>query len=229
MGEKQFRPLDRAAEIVITERHLPHWFQADAAMFITFRTADSLPREVLLRWQRELHDWLASNHLPSDLAGSVAGRRATNHDDLLTQLTSKQQRDFKKLSDQFFHHSLDECHGACVLRRPELQKIVAEAVRFYDDQKYDLDCFIIMPNHVHAIVQFRKGFDLNVVGQSWMRYTGREINKLIDCKGAFWQAEPFDHIIRSDQQFHYLRAYIEKNPEAANLPKTATHYWTQGL
>ena len=37
-----FHALDREAEIEWTERNLPHWFQVDAAMFVTFRTADSV-------------------------------------------------------------------------------------------------------------------------------------------------------------------------------------------
>lgn len=31
-------------------------------MFITFRTADLLPKEVILRWQRELERWLAMRY-----------------------------------------------------------------------------------------------------------------------------------------------------------------------
>ncbi len=54
-----FNSLDRNADIEFSQRNLPHWFQVGAAMFITFRTADSLPREVLLRMKRELEAWLA--------------------------------------------------------------------------------------------------------------------------------------------------------------------------
>ena len=51
-----FNALDREADIQVSERNLPHWFQVGAATFVTFRTADSLPGEVLLRMERELHD-----------------------------------------------------------------------------------------------------------------------------------------------------------------------------
>jgi hypothetical protein len=39
----RFNAFDRDAEIEFSKRNLLHWFQADAAMFITFRTSDSLP------------------------------------------------------------------------------------------------------------------------------------------------------------------------------------------
>ena len=39
-----FNSLDPEAEINISERNLPHWFQVGAATFVTFRTADSIPK-----------------------------------------------------------------------------------------------------------------------------------------------------------------------------------------
>ena len=43
--------------------------------------------------------------------------------------------------------------------------------------------------------------------------------------GAFWQPEPFDHIIRSAAQFEYLQRYIEDNPRKANLPNGHAFFW----
>ena len=45
-GKVVFHALDRDADIEFSEGNLPHWFQADAAIFLTFRTADSLPKEL---------------------------------------------------------------------------------------------------------------------------------------------------------------------------------------
>jgi len=212
-----FRSFDPTADVDITERNLPHWFQVGAAMFITFRTADSLPREVLLRWQRELEHWLKANDLPVELAESTAVTKSQRHEELLGALNSTQRRQFKKFSSQVFHRSLDQCHGKCLLKRPKLAEIVGNALKHYDDDKYDLDRFVVMPNHVHAIVQFRAGATLSVVSQSWLRYTAREINAAVGESGAFWQPEPFDHIIRSAEQFEYLQGYIFDNPKKANL------------
>lgn len=220
-----FHAFDREADVEITTRNHPHWFQAGAAMFITFRTADSLPKEVIRRWQRELGQWLEIRNLPAELAGSIADRRLPNHDQLLETLDTGQRSEFKRLSDRIFHTSLDECHGACLLRRPELAKIVGDAILFYEADKYDLDCFVVMPNHVHAIVQFRAGADLATVSQSWMRYTARSINRMTGESGAFWQPEPFDHLIRSPEQFDYLHRYIANNPQKANLRPDESLYW----
>jgi REP element-mobilizing transposase RayT len=220
-----FGTFDAAADVEVTERNLPHWLQPGAAMFITFRTADSLPKDVILRWQRELEEWLAVRGLPVRLAESTVRRRLQNHDALLNQLAAPEAREFKRLADRVFHRSLDECHGACLLKRPVLAKIVGEAILFHDHTKYDLDRFVVMPNHVHAIVQFRSGANLKTVSQSWMRFTAREINAATGGTSAFWQAEPFDHIIRSLEQFEYLQRYIAENPLKANLRPGEFLYW----
>ena len=220
-----FNPLDRQADIDITSRNLPHWFQVDAAIFVTFRTNDSLPREVLLRWHFELQEWLKGKGMPLELAESTVGRRLPNHDQLLESMSIRDRREFRKLSDRIFHRSLDECHGACQLRSASLAKIVGDAIRYGDGAKYDLDSFIVMPNHVHAIVQFRPGGGLEIVSQSWMRFTARQINKTTGQTGPFWQPEPFDHIIRSSEQFCYLHDYIANNPINANLDPADCLYY----
>ncbi|MCM2369473.1 transposase [Aporhodopirellula aestuarii] len=224
-----FRSLDPQADLEITERNLPHWFQIGAAMFITFRTGDSLPKEVLLRWQRELEHWLKANELPLDLAVSTAVRKSKDHHALLETLSDAQRREFKKLSDRFFHRSLNECHGKCLLRRPELAELVGNALLFYNDEKYDLDRFVVMPNHVHAMVQFRAGATLEVVSQSWMRYSARQIRAVTGDSGVFWQPEPFDHIIRSPEKFEYLQRYIFDNPRKANLRQGEFLYWQRPM
>ncbi len=226
MFEKQtnFRCLDRNAEIEIKIGDLPHWFQPGAAIFVTFRTADSMPAEVLARWRRELEEWLQIRDLPVELA-----RRATTQErlnsDAFSQLPVEQRRDFQRQRDRLWHRSLDDCHGTCLLKNADNAMIVARALRFYDGQKYDLDRFVIMPNHAHAIVQFRHPFSLDVISQSWLRYTARQINLKTNSAGEFWQGEPFDHVIRSPEQFQYLQRYIAENPTKARLIDGEFLYW----
>ena len=62
-----FGLFDSDADVERSERCLPHWFQPGVAAFITFRTADSLPREVLQMWEREQREWLQARNI--NLAG----------------------------------------------------------------------------------------------------------------------------------------------------------------
>ena len=57
---------DPKAKLSISEHFRPHWSQAGAIVFITFRTADSIPKEVLNRWEREKQDWMRRHDCPVD-------------------------------------------------------------------------------------------------------------------------------------------------------------------
>jgi len=40
----------------------------------------------------------------------------------------------------------------CLLRDPENAKIVEDALRHFDGERCELASFVVMPNHVHAII-----------------------------------------------------------------------------
>jgi len=212
----EFGAFDPDAELSVTRRKLPHWFQPGVAVFVTFRTKDSLPRKVIQLWQAELADWLQRHNLP------IA---AVQDFGLLKNLALPLQREFRRLRDRLWHRALDDCHGECVLREKENARIVGEAMRHFDGDRYDLDSFVVMPNHVHLLVQFRPGFDLATQATSWLHYSAFRINQRMGRKGKFWQPEPFDHLVRSAEQFEYLRSYVAENPTKATLRVGECLYW----
>ena len=212
----EFGCFDRQAETDVTYRDLPHWFQPGVAVFITFRTADSLPKEVILRWLAEQRDWLQRN-----------GWSISDDDELPdpNELPGRLQSPYRQWRDRGWHDLLDGCHGACVLRDPKLAAMVLDSLRHFDGQRYDLDCAVIMPNHVHLLAQFRPPTTCRAQSGSWLHFTATEINRSLGRRGAFWQSEPFDHLVRSPEQFEYLRRYIAENGPRAGLPTTDYLYW----
>jgi putative transposase len=216
---------DPSADLFVTTRNLPHWFQAGAAIFITFRTYDSLPKSALVQMRVEFEDWLARQSLPSAIAKIQFELRSEERRLLLSAYPKMIQWQVTRRFDALFNRALDDCHGECLVGIPENAKIVSDAILFYEGTRYLLDCFVVMPNHVHAIVQFMEGFDLQLVGQSWMRYSARKINQRMGRKGVLWQPEPFDHIIRSGEQLSHLRRYIALNPQVARLTEDQFVYW----
>ncbi len=40
---------------------------------------------------------------------------------------------------------------------------------------------------------------------------------MLGRSGELWQGEPFDHVVRSPEQFEYLQGYIDNNPLKAKL------------
>ena len=74
-----------------------------------------------------------------------------------------------------------------------------------------------MPNHVHLLAAFPSAESMREQFDSWLHYTAFRIHQRINKKGHFWQQEPFDHLVRSVEQYEYLRDYIADNPKTAKL------------
>jgi len=197
---------DREQEVLTAAHDLPHWMQAGTITFITMRLADSIPRAVVKRWNQERVEFLRQ-------------RGVHCHDWKIgrTRLSESDRQDFNKRFHRMREDELDQCHGQCQLRDPRAAKIVADSLIHFDNDRYLMGDFIIMPNHIHALAVFPDAAAMKVQCTSWMRYTARSINQLNATKGVFWQGKPFDHLVRSNKQLAYLRDYIRKNPIKANL------------
>ena len=204
---------DPKADFLIEETCRPHWSQAGAVVFVTFRTNDSIPFEVLDLWERQKKDWMARR-------GFAGGHWSEN----LNQLNEGDRAQFNKEFNRTREDCLDTCLGECVLKQPRLASIVASSLLHFDKVRYRMGDFIVMPNHVHLLCVFpneelmRKQFD------SWQQFTATRINRLLGQTGKFWQGDPFDHLVRSPEQYEYLRKYIAENPLKAGLREGEFHY-----
>ena len=198
---------DPTADLLVSQHIRPHWSQAGAIVFVTFRMGDSVPREVLQRWEREKTDWMQrQGHATSEHWSRV-----------LPTLDDVQRGKFHKQFNRCREDFLDTCHGRCLLRRPELAKIVADSLVHFDAERYQLGDFVVMPNHVHLLAAFPAADAMREQFDSWLHYTAFRINQRIGEKGHFWQQEPFDHLVRSAEQYDYLRDYIAENPGKSKL------------
>lgn len=75
--------------------------------------------------------------------------------------------------------------------------------------------FVIMTNHLHAIVEITEsgGRDLGGIVGGFKSYSARGINKLRGVRGvAVWQDDFYDHIIRDEPDLLRIQQYIADNP-----------------
>jgi type I restriction enzyme R subunit len=203
---RTFDPQDEY--FVLERRDLPHWAQAGTIVFITWRTWDSIPQPVYVEWLRIRAGWLREHGIDP------------NNEEWRMQLAALNRRDqlqFRQLLAERWEGALDECHGACVLRRPELARSVADSLLHFDGERYLVTDFVVMPNHVHLLAAFPAPESMLAQCDSWKHFTATRINRALDRKGRFWEVDDFDHLVRSDDQFQYYRQYIGDNPRRANL------------
>src|SRR5438105_2081353 len=198
-----FTPFDQSRPASIYTRSLPHWQQEGATYFVTFRLADSLPKEVYNRWREERDAALRETAQATDLSES-------ERQDHLEKIAREHR---EKLE-----HHLDQGIGECWLRNTEVSAIVENALRHFDGDRYLLGSYVVMPNHVHVLVRPAMEHKLPDILQSWKSFTAKEANKVLGRTGEFWQAESFDHIVLDEQQLQKVTLYIQENPIKARLP-----------
>jgi type I restriction enzyme R subunit len=187
---------DSYGEIDKTIHRLPHWQQGNVWVFVTWRLGDSLPKAKLDQWNGEREIWLKLHPEPWD-----------------EKIEAEYHERFSRQIDEW----LDQGSGSCVLKDPANAKSVAEALRHFDGERYELASFVVMPNHVHVLFRPLGDHVLADILKSWKGFTAREINKRLGKKGRLWQGEYWDRLIRNERHFSKVVEYIRENPVKARL------------
>ncbi len=206
---------DPTAELLVHDRLRPHWGQAGAIVFVTARLNDSIPQDVIQRWGREKTDWIQRACKRLKITESLDQPWHA----LIEQLPEDDQHLFHRHFNRQRETKLDECLGSCILRNPEFAEIVSDSLLHFDGVRYRMGDFVIMPNHIHLLAAFQDAVSMETQFDSWLHYTATKINRKTGVRGHLWQQEPFDHLVRSVEQYEYLRNYIRDNPSKANLSK----------
>jgi REP element-mobilizing transposase RayT len=190
----------RFGDVTIRDRgRLPHSEKDSAAYFITFRLADSLPQSVLDRIESERKSIMAT--------AAQLGRA----------LSSDEHREILRLSSPVIERFLDSGAGACHLRNFAIAEEVANALRYFDEKRYRLFAWCVMPNHVHVVARFFTGTTLATVLHSWKSFSSKHANRILGSHGVFWQREYYDHLIRHEEEFERAIRYVAENPAKAKL------------
>jgi len=192
------------AEIRHTGSRLPHWQQQGTVYFVTFRLADSIPSRLHDQWQNEREAWLKIHPEP---------------------WTNETEREYHQRFSGAIERWLDAGHGSCLLRRRDCGQVVADALRHFEGERVVMISLAIMPNHVHALFVQNPEWPLEKLTQSWKRFAARQINKLLERTGNFWQRDYFDRLVRDEKHFANCVRYIRRNPEKARLPRTEFICW----
>ena len=204
-----FRGYDPRGEVQMYSRNLPHWRQQGASYFVTFRAEDSIPEAV---WEgmcgeaQQWKTWLAD--------GGDSERMREDYRQF--------QRDFVRRLERM----LDDCQGLCLLGKRRNRIVVADSLKHFHGQRYELYDAVIMPNHCHVLVRPYREWALEDIVGSWKSYTSRLLE---GTSGGYWQAESHDRVVRDVSHFCRAARYILKNPAKANLAGNACWLWSNHL
>ncbi len=185
---------------------------------MTFRLGDTLPKDVLEQYRLERDDLV---------------NRAKA---LKRELLPYEKQRSGELHAEKIEAYLDAGHGACWLKYPEIGKMVAHALRYFDGARYILHAWVVMPNHVHAVLTPLVLHTLSEILHSWKSFTAHEVLKVARAFGLhipkdkpFWQKESYDHLVRDNEDFERACRYTFENPVKAGLCATPEDWPFSGI
>ncbi|MFO7896123.1 MAG: transposase [Candidatus Cloacimonadales bacterium] len=162
---------------------LPHCDCAEVYQFITFRLYDSVPADVIQKWKDELR---------------------------IIDNTEADSKEAIELQMKILKYE-DNGYGECFLKDKKIAQVVADALFYFDGERYDLYEWCIMPNHVHVLIKPRKNNSLPDIIHSWKSFTANKANKILQRTGKFWMRDYFDRYIRNDNHYQAVVNYIRNN------------------
>ena len=210
-------------------RKLPHIHPPNATLFVTFRLAGTIPKNILDQWKQE-RLWLQNevalmSRIDGDRIPEVVRR---------TRLLDFQRRWFVKFED-ILHK---EETGPVWMKDPRIADLIQDSLHYRDGKVFRLDSYSIMSNHVHTVFKpflneqsphvvagsnplMYETVDptLAVIMKSLKGYTAHEANRLLNRRGTFWEAESYDHFVRNDAEYDRIVKYVLNNPVKAGLVK----------
>ena len=176
--------------------YLPHLDQPALVQFVTFRLSDSVPAEVVAAWKEEL---------------APTGREPAD-DPRCAELRQRIER------------YSDQGQGACWLRDERIAEQVEKTLLHFDGVRYRLLAWVVMPNHVHALLETLPGVPARrrhplveiVQCQTGEQDTGTE-RSVLDA-GLLRSLRP------RGKHFVAATEYIEQNPVKAGLVRSANDW-----
>jgi putative transposase len=108
-----------------------------------------------------------------------------------------------------------------IFRREATAKLLIETLAHYHAQnKFLLHEFIIMPDHVHALLTPAEEISL----ERAMQFIKGGFSYRLQFRGPVWQASFTNHRVRDAQDYEHHREYIRMNPVRARLVARAEDY-----
>ena len=180
------------SSVDVCRHNLPHLVQPGVVLFVTFRLADSMPKQLLRRWQEDRAAWLSLHPEPWD---------ESTRDEYSNVFLGKVEE------------WLDAGHGDCALARSDCHSVVAGAIEHFNGERYQLHSYIVMPNHVHVLMELAAVESLPKVIHSWKSFTAKAICRATGKSGAVWQRDYFDRMIRGLGHYRHCLNYIRANEQ----------------
>ena len=124
-------------------------------------------------------------------------------------------------SDRIFFVTTVTAHRQPIFRRDAAARLLIETLAHYrDERKYLLHEFVVMPDHLHALLTPAPQISL----ERAMQFIKGGFSFRLKLRPPVWQASFTNHRVRDCEDYEHHREYIRMNPVRARLAATAEAY-----
>jgi REP element-mobilizing transposase RayT len=108
--------------------------------------------------------------------------------------------------------------------RFEERTVVQRTLLLAESRNHHLDAYVVMNDHVHVLVRPAAAGHLEDLVQAWKSTSSHLIKRSSDRRGAIWQREYFDRVVRDEREWLEKMTYIVGNP-AKRWPSVVGYQW----
>ncbi len=114
--------------------------------------------------------------------------------------------------DREFHIRIrqDRSDSVPLTDTPRARALLSSARFYHENGQWGLSLFLVMPDHIHALLHLPSHIAIGRVIGSWKQYHSRS-------SGVVWQSNFFDHRLRNERSKEEKWTYIRRNPVASGL------------
>ena len=103
-------------------------------------------------------------------------------------------------------------------------RILVDALKQESSRNCKTLCFVVMPDHLHWLVQLHGAATLTTCVNRVKSQSARRINVRRATTGSMWQKGFHDHALRRDEDMVAIARYIIANPVRAGLVPSVRDY-----
>jgi putative transposase len=124
-------------------------------------------------------------------------------------------------SDRIFFVTTVTAQRQPIFRREATSNLLIDTLAHYRDQrKFLLHEFVVMPDHLHALIT--PGDEISL--ERAMQFIKGGFSFRLHAHGPVWQASFSNHRVRDREDYQKHREYIRLNPVRARLAARAEEY-----
>ena len=102
--------------------------------------------------------------------------------------------------------------------------VVTSLRRETESQRCDTLCFMLMPDHLHWLMQVTDRSALAACVNNVKAHSARRVNAVRGASGRVWQKGFYDRALRSDEDVAAVARYIVANPLRAGIVERVGDY-----